>query len=128
MTWISKKFNKFNETFLNKKWFRKFFGSIIRKKVNVLRRYENIKSGSSCSQMFIKIVFWKIWQISQENTYVGVFFNKVAELVCNIIKRRLQHRRFYVKFAKFVRTVCFAEHRWLLPQINKGLNHNLVSE
>ena len=34
---------------------------------------------------------------------------------CNFIKKRLQHRCFPVKFAKFLRTLIFTEHlRWLL--------------
>ena len=37
-------------------------------------------------------------------------FNKVAALqACNIIKKRLQHKRFPVNFAKFLRTY-FEEH------------------
>ena len=36
----------------------------------------------------MKKLFLKILQYSQENTYVGVTFNKVAELqACNVIKR-----------------------------------------
>ena len=46
-------------------------------------------------------------QISQQSTCVGVFFNKVADPQnSNFIKKRLQHRFFLVKFAKF----CFANH------------------
>ena len=43
-------------------------------------------------------------------------FNKVAGLqVCSVIKQRLQHRCFPVKFAKLLRTNFFTEHpRWLL--------------
>ena len=33
---------------------------------------------------------------------------------CNFIKKTLQHRRFPVKIAKFLRTPFFTEHRWLL--------------
>ena len=41
--------------------------------------------------------------------------NKVAGLVCNFIKKRLQHRYFPLKIAKFLRTPFFREHfRWLL--------------
>ena len=31
-------------------------------------------------------------------------FNKVAGLACNVIKKRLQHRSFPVKFAKILRS------------------------
>ena len=43
-------------------------------------------------------------------------FNKDAGLqVCNSIKKRLQHRCFLVKFAKFLRTPFLKEPlRWLL--------------
>ena len=52
----------------------------------------NLLSRSSCSPMFCKI----------------------AEKACNFIKWRLQHRRFPVNMAEFLRTV-FLEHlRWLL--------------
>ena len=55
-----------------------------------------------------KQVFLKISQISRESNCVGVSFNKVAELrVCNFIKKRLQHRCFPVKFAKFLGTPFF---------------------
>ena len=42
-------------------------------------------------------------------------FNKVTGLqACNFIKRRLQHKCFHVKFAKFFRASFFTEHfRWL---------------
>ena len=39
------------------------------------------------------------------------FFNKVGGLqVCKFIKKRLQHRCFLEKFAKFLRTNNFEEH------------------
>ena len=48
--------------------------------------------------------------------YWEFLFNKVADLrACNFIKKRLQHRYFPVKFAKFLRTPFFTEHlQWLL--------------
>ena len=50
-------------------------------------------------------MFFRISQISQENTCVGVFFSNVAALkACNFVNKRLQHRYFPVKFAKFLRT------------------------
>ena len=57
-------------------------------------------------------LFLKILQYSQENTCIGVSFNKVAGLqALNFIKTRLQHRYF----PKFLRTsilknIC----KWLL--------------
>ena len=45
-------------------------------------------------------------QISQQSTWVGVFFNKVAgPQNCNFIKKETP-----VKFAKFLRTSYFTEH------------------
>ena len=61
------------------------------------------------SQLFAdaRKVFLKLAQYSQENTYVGVFFNKAAGLRdCNYIKKRLQNRCFPVKIAKFLRRAC----------------------
>ena len=58
--------------------------------------------------MFFKIIALKSLQISQKITCVGVFFNKVAgPQNCYFIKKRLQHRFFPVKFAKFLRAPCF---------------------
>ena len=44
------------------------------------------------------------------------FFNKVVgPVTCNFIKKRLQDRCFSTKFAKFLRTLFFAEHlQWML--------------
>ena len=42
------------------------------------------------------------WKFRKIQTCVGLLFHKVAGLqVSNIIKKRLQHRCFHVKFAKF---------------------------
>ena len=66
-------------------------------------------------------MFQKISQISQES-----LFNKVAVLrTCNFIKKRLQHRCFPVKFAKFLRTTNLKNicKRLLLNLFKKGLEH-----
>ena len=47
-------------------------------------------------------VFLKIWQISQENTCVRVSFLSLQ--ACNVIKKRLLHRCFPVKFEKYLRS------------------------
>ena len=53
---------------------------------------------------------------SQKNTCGGAFFNRVASIqACNFIKKRLEHRCFSMKLAKFLRTptlknIC----KWLL--------------
>ena len=45
-------------------------------------------------------------QYPQKNTSAGVFFNKVADLlVCNIIKKILQHRCFLVNIAKSLKAL-----------------------
>ena len=71
-----------------------------------------------------KQVFLKFSKISQENTCVGVFFNKVTGLqTCNFLKKRLQYRCFRVKFPKFLITSFFIEHlRWLL--LGTGIHYN----
>ena len=65
-----------------------------------------VKDRSSHRRCFIKKVFLKISQYSQENTCLKA---------CNFIKKRLQHRHFSVNIAKFLRTpilknIC----KWLL--------------
>ena len=57
-----------------------------------------------------KQLFLRIWQISQENTCVGVSFCLWSLCVgglrpATLLKRGLQHRCFFVKFAKFLRTL-----------------------
>ena len=60
-------------------------------------------------------------QISHESTCVGVFFNKVAGLQhSNFIKKRLQHRFFPVKIAKFLRTLYFTDYLQQLPLTVSG--------
>ena len=56
---------------------------------------------SSHRRCSVEKVFLKFFQISQENTYVGM---SLIKFVKNFIKKRLQHRFFPVKFAKFLRT------------------------
>ena len=53
--------------------------------------------------MFFKIVAEDFKIV--ENTCVGVFFNKAAGVKAfNLAKKRLQHKCFSVKVAKFLRT------------------------
>ena len=59
-------------------------------------------SRSSQHRYSVKKLFLKTLQISQENTCVGVSCNKVT-----LIKKRLQHRYFPVRYAKFSRTPLF---------------------
>ena len=54
-------------------------------------------SRTSQRKCSVKKIFLKIYKISRENACVGVCF-------LNFIKKRLQHRCFLVKFAKFLRT------------------------
>ena len=49
------------------------------------------------------MLFLKIFQYWQENTCVGVFFNKVK--ACNFTKMKLQCRCFLVNITKFIRTL-----------------------
>ena len=71
----------------------------------VLERDSNIFFRSICWRCSVKKVFLKISQISQEKDLCwSLFFNKVVgPLAATIFKERLQHRRFPVKFAKFLR-------------------------
>ena len=58
-------------------------------------------------EMFCKLQFLKISQNSLENTCARVFFIKVLGMVCNFMKRKLQHRWFRVNFAEFSITLIF---------------------
>ena len=63
------------------------------------RRCRNIHQRYS-----VKKVFLKISQISQENTWIGVFFDKVEVLQsASFLRKRLQHKCFPVNFAKLLR-------------------------
>ena len=63
---------------------------------------------SSLSQMFFKIDVLKDFA-----NFTGK--HQCWSFACNFIKKRLQHRRFPVKFANFLRTSFFTEHlRWLI--------------
>ena len=60
------------------------------------------QSRSSHQWCFLKKVFLKNSQNSQENTSVSLFFNRTLNI--NVIKKRLWHRCFLVNFAKLLRT------------------------
>ena len=49
---------------------------------------------------------WKFRKFHRKISMLESLFNKAAELkTCNFIKKRLQHRCFSLKFAKFLRTL-----------------------
>ena len=60
------------------------------------------------------------FQISQESTCIGVFFNKLqASRTATLLIKKLQYRILPVKFAKFLRRPCFREHfQWLLLTVS----------
>ena len=82
------------------------------------------KLRSNRSQMFFKIgvkknikkfkkFLKKFRKCHRKTPVVESFLIKLQ--VCNFIKKRLQHKYFPVKFAKFLRTPFFTKHlRWLL--------------
>ena len=102
-------------------FFNRFCLNLNRKKRVVIRAMRmNLKK-----QLFAnssKQVFLKLLQNSQENTCVGISFNKLYQklnLIINFIKKKLQHRYFLAKFAKFLRSTFFTENlRWLLLKLN----------
>ena len=64
---------------------------------------------------FVKIMFLKISQNSQENTSVRVSFLISYKLSpATLLKKRLCHRCFPVNFSKFLKTAFFIEYRMLL--------------
>ena len=61
---------------------------------------------------FSKSMFLKISQYLKKTPVLEPLFNKVAELACNFIKKRLRHRCVPVNIAKFLRTAIFIEQLW----------------
>ena len=58
-----------------------------------------------CRTPGIKKVFLKVLLNLQNNTCVGVFFNKVPGLMpATLLKKRLRHMCFRMNFAKFLGT------------------------
>ena len=66
----------------------------------------------------IRITRGSYYWIDLQSSRSQMFFKIELQLAikdCNIIKKRLRHRCFPVKFAKLLRTTFFTEHlRWLL--------------
>ena len=64
---------------------------------------------------------WKFRKFHRKTLVSESPFNKVAGLeACDFVKKRLWHKYFPVKFAKFLRTPFFTEHfRWLLLNFNR---------
>ena len=55
-----------------------------------------------------KIVFLELLQGHRKTIVLKSIFNEAACLMaCNFMEKRLQHRRFPVSFAKFLRTSIF---------------------
>ena len=79
-----------------------------------------IKFRSSPSQMFFKKgVLKNFVNFSGKHLCWSLFFNIVAGIqTCYFIKKRLQHRCFPVKFAKFLRIVFFTEHLLVVASEN----------
>ena len=105
--WWKQKNCFFAEIFLNKFKLRIWSCKIITYLLTTIslerRRRLNVKQTlrSSRSQMFFK------------KSVLGNFAWRFQ--ACNFIKKRLQHRCFPMKFAKFLRTPIFTEHlQWLL--------------
>ena len=86
--------------------------------VKTLEKNYLYKDRSSPSQILFKISFLNNFASYIRKHLCWSLFNKFGGLqACNFVKRRLQHRCFPVKFAKFLRTPFFTEHlRWLLPE------------
>ena len=74
-------------------------------------------------QMFFKMGILKnLANFTGKHLCWSLFLIKLqAFQACNFIKKRLQHRCFPMKFAKFIRTPFLKEHlRWLLLKLPKN--------
>ena len=63
---------------------------------------------NSSRRRFVKNMFWKISQNSQEHTCVGVFFKQLQ--ACNFIIRKTLTRVFSLKFCEIFTNNFFTEH------------------
>ena len=81
----------------------------------------HVHSEAVVQRYSVKKVFLEISQVTGKYLCQSLFFNKVAGLrPASLLKKRLWHRCFPVKFAKFLRTTFFIEHiLWLLLYISK---------
>ena len=64
--------------------------------------------GSSCLEVFCRKDVQEILQNSQENTCArGNFSINLQERIKNALRKNLSHRRFFMNFARFLRTPFF---------------------
>ena len=78
------------------------------------KKREN-ENRSSCPEVFCKKVFLEISQNSQENICPRAsFLIKLQAWPATLLKKRLWHRCFAVKFVKLLRMPFFTEHLWWL--------------
>ena len=74
-------------------------------------------------QSFVDVLQYRcslnIRKFHRKTPVLELLLHKVANLsACNFIKKILQHRRFPMKFAKFLKTPFFTEHlRWLVLSV-----------
>ena len=79
------------------------------------------KQNQPLADVFMKNVFFKIWQSSRETTWVRVFLSKVAGLQpATLLKKKLQHRFFRGILQKFYKQN-FIEN--LRGTASKGSSH-----
>ena len=92
----------------------------VQKKCNTFR-----SSHQRCS--IIKGVYRNFAKFKGKHLCLSLFFNKAAGLrrPATLLKTRLWHRCFPVKFVKFLRTPFFVEHLWWL--LLNFSNDNTVS-
>ena len=66
-------------------------------------------------------MFFKIGVVKNFNFVLESFFNKVADLQANFIKKKLQHRCFPVNIAKFLRTAFYRTPTVAASELTKHL-------
>ena len=94
-------FHKFNHSFIiGKSWFKS----------------ANKRSQLCMHRSSLPEVFCKKGVLKNFAKFTGKHLCRAQ--LCNVIKKRLQHRFFSVKFTKFLRAPFFTEHlRWLFPLV-----------
>ena len=91
------------KTFFTIKYFWRVSWNLYSKRSKARVQCQMTEAVALQSQVFFKKVFLKTLWISQENSCVGVSFQKS----CNFIKKRLQHSYFPMKFAILLRLPFF---------------------
>ena len=84
------------------------------------KQIHNTNQKQLFAMFFKRGVLKNFCKFHRRTSVLESLFNKCL-VTCNFIKKKLQHRCFPMKFAKFLRTAFFIEHFWWLFLIYNGV-------